>query len=188
MVSIDSSEDRDQQQAEFEDVIEENPLVEVYEMVVEYIVQHELQELVEVRFEVRGIALEIKDRILFDSAKADLKPNAKEVLTKLAPLLERLPYMTSVEGHTDNRSINTPQFPSNWELSTARALSVVKYFIEELDLEPKKLAVVGLGEYHPIVPNTGPENWELNRRVIIVINAEDPFMSEVLEDDGTEIK
>ncbi len=167
------------------DILEENPLVEVYHTVLEYIEEHELGGVVDVRFEVRGIALEIKDRILFDSAKADLKPEAKEILNKLAPMLKDLPYMTSIEGHTDNRPINTPEFPSNWELSVARALSVTRYFIDELNLEPERFAVVGLGEYHPVAPNDGPENWQLNRRVIIVINAENPFESEVLKDGGT---
>ncbi|KUO52531.1 MAG: hypothetical protein APF76_05730 [Desulfitibacter sp. BRH_c19] len=171
---------------EFQDVIEENPLVEVYYIVVNYIDEHELQEIVEVRFEKRGIALEIKDRILFDSGRADLKSNAKEVLTTLAPLLKELPYMTSVEGHTDDRPINTQKFPSNWELSVARALSVVRYFVDGLEMEPERFAVVGLGEFHPIVANDSPENMLLNRRVIIVINAEDPFKSEVLEDGGTD--
>jgi chemotaxis protein MotB len=170
---------------DYSDIMEENPLVEVYNAVNSYIEEHNLGDVVEVRFEVRGIALEIKDQILFDSAKADLKPGAKEVLEKLAPLLKDLPYMTSVEGHTDNRPINTPQFPSNWELSAARALSVVRFFIDELNLEPQRFAVVGLGEYHPVVPNDGPDNWQLNRRVIIVINAENPFKSEVLDSGGT---
>ncbi|WP_028307496.1 flagellar motor protein MotB [Desulfitibacter alkalitolerans] len=171
---------------ELQDVIEENPLVEVYISVTNYIAENDLQEVVEVRFEKRGIALEIKDRILFDSARADLKPNAREVLKKLAPLLQELPYMTSVEGHTDDRPINTRQFPSNWELSVARALSVVRYFIDDLNMEPKRFAIVGLGEYHPIAANDSPENLQLNRRVIIVINAEDPFKSEVLSDGRTE--
>ncbi|MBS3970085.1 MAG: OmpA family protein [Clostridia bacterium] len=175
-----SEQDGSLDMGEIQEVIEENPLVEVYITVTNYIKEHDLQEVVEVRFEKRGIALEIKDRILFDSARAELKPNAKEVLKKLAPLLRELPYMTSVEGHTDDRPINTPQFPSNWELSVARALSVVRYFIDDLNLEPERFAIVGLGEYHPIVPNDSPENWQLNRRVIIVINAEDPFKSEVV--------
>jgi chemotaxis protein MotB len=175
-----SEQDESLDMGEIQEVIEENPLVEVYITVTNYIKEHDLQEVVEVRFEKRGIALEIKDRILFDSARAELKPNAKEVLKKLAPLLRELPYMTSVEGHTDDRPINTPQFPSNWELSVARALSVVRYFIDDLNLEPERFAIVGLGEYHPIVANDSPENWQLNRRVIIVINAEDPFKSEVV--------
>ncbi len=181
-----TDEDGKSDLGETQDIIEENPLVEVYYIVVNYIDEHELQDVVEVRFEKRGIALEIKDRILFDSARADLKTNAMEVLATLAPLLKELPYMTSVEGHTDDRPINTQQFPSNWELSVARALSVVRYFIDDLEMEPERFAIVGLGEYHPIVPNESSENMQLNRRVIIVINAEDPFKSEVLTDGGTE--
>ncbi len=169
---------------EYISILEENPLVEVYQMVTLYVEEHDLQDLVEIRFEVRGIALEIKDRILFDSGRAYLKPNARSVLEKLAPLLDELPYMTSVEGHTDDRPINTPQFPSNWELSAARALSVVRFFVDEMGLDPQRFAVVGLSEYHPIVSNDTVENLQLNRRVVIVINAEDPFKSEVLDDEG----
>lgn len=171
---------------ELQELAMDNPLVEVYLAVISYLETNQLQDTVEVRFEKRGIALEIKDRILFDSGSAYLKPNARKVLNSLAPLLKDLSYMISVEGHTDDRPIHTSQFPSNWELSVARALSVVKFFIEDFKLDPQKFAVVGLGEYHPVVPNNSPGNWQLNRRVIIVVNAEDPFKSEVLDDGRTE--
>ena len=74
-----------------------------------------------------------------------------------------------VEGHTDNLPINTPRFPSNWELSTARATSVIRYLIEEENLDPERLSAAGYGEYRPIDANDTPEGRARNRRVDLVI-------------------
>jgi len=73
-----------------------------------------------------------------------------------------------IEGHTDDLPIHNSVFPSNWELSSARAISVLRYFIQK-GIEPQRLAAVGYGEYHPLVPNTSPENRARNRRVEIYI-------------------
>jgi chemotaxis protein MotB len=77
-----------------------------------------------------------------------------------------------VEGHTDNIPISTAKFPSNWELSTARAMSVVKYLYKVEGISASKLAAVGHGEYRPLVPNTTRENRSRNRRVEIFIKWE----------------
>jgi len=157
-----------------------NPLLEVFYTVQALLEETGLQEEVEVRYEDRGIALEIKDRVLFDSGKADLKQDALAILDVLAGFLDRLPYQISVEGHTDNRRIHTQEFPSNWELSAARAVRVVRYFTEVRRLDPVKFAAVGFSQYQPIVPNDTAENMAQNRRVVIMIIARDPYASEVL--------
>jgi len=81
--------------------------------------------------------------------------------------------MIRIEGHTDNVPIKTSMFRSNWELSTARAISVVRYFTEELPadqhIEPRKFEVSGYGEYHPIAPNDTPQNKQKNRRIELTI-------------------
>ncbi|MBW1902469.1 MAG: OmpA family protein, partial [Deltaproteobacteria bacterium] len=74
-----------------------------------------------------------------------------------------------VEGHTDDVPIRSRQFPSNWELSSARALAVLRLLLEKSDIEPERLSAAGYGEYHPNVPNDSSENRRLNRRVDIVI-------------------
>ncbi|GFN24141.1 OmpA family protein [Thermanaeromonas sp. C210] len=146
-------------------------MMETLQSIQNFLAEHGLEDMVEVRYEEGGVALDIKERILFDSGKADLKPEARQVLDKLATLLARLPNNIKVEGHTDNRPINTPEFPSNWELSAARAIRVVRYFIERHGLEPHRFTAVGYGEYRPLVPNDSPEHMAQNRRVIILIGS-----------------
>lgn len=159
--------------------LEENPLPEVYLTVKKYIRENSLEDMVEVSYEHRGIAMEIKERILFDSGSAVLKPEAAKLLDPLSGLLEQLNYRISIEGHTDNLPIHTERYPTNWELSTARSSQVIRYFVERHGLDPQKFAAVGLGEYHPVAPNDNPVDRALNRRVIIVVNAVDPYASEV---------
>jgi chemotaxis protein MotB len=89
-------------------------------------------------------------------------------MKQLAQTLKPFPNPIRVEGHTDNRPINTAAFPSNWELSAARAASVVHLFMQQ-GLEPARLAVIGLGEYRPTHPNDTPEGRNANRRVVLVI-------------------
>ena len=142
---------------------------DMYDMTVHYLKQEGLLDLAEVTYEEGGIALDIKETILFDSGNAVLKPGARELLNRLAGFFAEIPNEIVVEGHTDNRRINTVQYPSNWELSVDRAAKVVRYLIEEEGLNPRRFTVVGYGEYHPVVPNTSPENQAMNRRVMMVI-------------------
>ncbi|MDN5346755.1 MAG: chemotaxis protein MotB [Clostridia bacterium] len=146
-------------------------LLETYTQVREFLKANNMEDQVEVTYQRGGVALDIKERILFDSGKADLKPEAKNLLDKLAGLLRSLPNDIRVEGHTDSRPIHTVEFPTNWELSAARAARVVRYFTEEHGLDPRRFMAVGYGEFHPLVPNTSPENMALNRRVILLITA-----------------
>ncbi|HBT47767.1 MAG TPA: flagellar motor protein MotS [Peptococcaceae bacterium] len=149
-------------------------MMETYQAIQDFLAENGLEDVVEVRYEEGGVALDIKERILFDSGKADLKPEARLVLDKVADLLAELPNNIRVEGHTDNRPINTPEFPSNWELSAARAIRVVRYFIDRHGLEPSRFTAVGHGEYRPLLPNTSPENMAQNRRVVILIGSRNP--------------
>lgn len=124
---------------------------------------------VQVNMEERGIVIRFVEGVLFDSGKADIKPEAKKILNDMAPILKRMNHQLRVEGHTDNRPINTKQFPSNWELSTARAVNVVRFFIEQHNFSPYIISAAGYGEYRPVAPNDTQEHRALNRRVDIVI-------------------
>ncbi|NLL17594.1 MAG: OmpA family protein [Clostridia bacterium] len=155
-------------------------LMEVYQMVEQTLAEAGLEDQVTLRYEEAGVALDIQDRVLFDSAKADLKPEAKGILDPLAELFQRLPFQIHVEGHTDSRPISNIQFPSNWELSGARASRVIRFFTEEHQLDPHKFAAVGYGEFRPVAPNDTEANMQLNRRVVMVIRAKDVFTEEVL--------
>lgn len=117
----------------------------------------------------RGLTLRFADTALFDSGKADLRPKAIEALDQIADILTKIPNQIRVEGHTDNRPISTPQFPSNWELSMGRAGAVVRYLQVKHKVSPDRLAGIGYGEYRPVAPNDSDGNRQLNRRVDIVI-------------------
>lgn len=156
---------------------------EVYNLVNNFIAELGLEDEVQAQIDDEGVALLIKDRILFDSGKADLKPEAKEILEPIAKLLGALKHEIWVEGHTDSRPIHTREYPTNWELSTARSSRVIRYFVEEKNLDPKRFVAIGYGEYRPVAPNTTWENMQQNRRVVIIIRTEDLEKVEVPTDE-----
>jgi chemotaxis protein MotB len=114
------------------------------------------------------IAVDISTDILFDSGVAHLSPAAIQALERLAAALAPWPNAVRVEGHTDDRPIRTAAFPSNWELSAARAASVVHLFMDH-GIAPERLAVLGFGQYRPVMPNTTAAGRNANRRVEVVI-------------------
>lgn len=116
------------------------------------------------------LVLRFNSVILFDLSSADIRDSAKGVLKKLGNILNRLDNEIIIQGHTDNLPINTPQFPSNWELSTRRATNVVHFFIDNCGIEPSRLTATGNGEFKPVKPNDTPENRQQNRRIDIVIS------------------
>lgn len=117
----------------------------------------------------RGLVVHIMESALFGEASADLKPRALEVLDLIAQKVSALPNHVRIEGHTDDRPINTVVYPSNWELSSARATAVVRYITGTHDIAPDRISALGYGEYRPIRPNNSIENRAQNRRVDIVI-------------------
>ncbi|MEJ2101339.1 MAG: flagellar motor protein MotB [Desulfobacterales bacterium] len=116
--------------------------------------------------------LVFEDQILFDFGKDAINPEGFPLLNKIAQALIDVPYRLRVEGHTDNVPIRTKRFPSNWELSAARAVNVVKYFIRVSKLDPQRLSAVGYGDSRPVVPNDTPFNRAKNRRVEILLLTE----------------
>ncbi len=116
-----------------------------------------------------GILIQMGDKILFDQGKAVLKPKAKDILSIVGNSIREQASEIQVAGHTDNVPIHTKEFPSNWELSTARALSVVRYLVDEVHVPPQTLAAVGYGEYRPIAPNLTEEQRQINRRVEFLV-------------------
>lgn len=143
-------------------------LWELFEELVELIEQEGLTG-VQLDLQERGLVVRFAEQVFFDLGEATLKPEARETLRKLAGTLRSLPNPLRVEGHTDNLPINTPRFPSNWELSVHRATNVVRFLIEEEGFDPQKLSAAGYSEYRPLKPNDSAENRAMNRRVDIVI-------------------
>lgn len=122
----------------------------------------------EVRQDERGIILSFKDNILFESGKAELKGSATDILNAVASIAKKTSHRVLIEGHTDNLPIRNSLFPSNWELSTARAASVLNYLIKNYNLPPDRFAISGYAEYKPVASNETPEGRAKNRRVDIV--------------------
>jgi chemotaxis protein MotB len=125
-------------------------------------------KLVTVRRENLWLEIEINTDILFPSGAGEFAPAAEPVLDKLAEVLKPFPNPIRVEGHTDDRPIHTAEFPSNWELSAARAASVVHQFTKQ-GIDPLRLEIVGFGEFHPRQPNDSNEGRNANRRVAVLV-------------------
>jgi chemotaxis protein MotB len=125
-------------------------------------------KLVTVRRENMWLEIEINADILFPSGAGEFAPAAEPVLDKLADVLKPFPNPIRVEGHTDDRPIRTTAFPSNWELSAARAASVVHQFTRQ-GIDPLRLEIVGFGEFHPRQPNETSEGRNANRRVVVLV-------------------
>lgn len=128
-------------------------------------------DLIRMRREHFWVEVEINTSLLFASGSAEIFPEARPVLDELSGILEDLPVRVHVEGFTDDVPISTAQFPSNWELSAARASSVLRLLVEN-GLDPTTMAAIGFGEYRPIADNETPEGRRQNRRVTIVILAD----------------
>jgi chemotaxis protein MotB len=124
--------------------------------------------LVTVRRESMWLEIEINTDILFPSGAGGFSPAAEPVLDKLAEVLKPFPNPIRVEGHTDDRPVHTAAFPSNWELSAARAASVVHQFTKQ-GIDPLRLEIVGFGEFHPRQANDSVDHRNANRRVAILV-------------------
>lgn len=149
---------------------QENENLEILEDVLTYIKEKNLEEDVQVYNDVRGINIQMKDSVLFDTGKAELRPESKTVLDKISDLIAKVDNDIIIEGHTDNVPINKPGMPNNWYLSSDRALSVLDYFLQNKDISnPGRLSPQGCGEYKPIAPNDTDENRAKNRRVNIIV-------------------
>ena len=141
------------------------------------------EDLIEVREADFYLEVEIKADILFPSGEAEIEAPALPVLERVAEVLEPFDNPIQVEGHTDDVPIGEADFPSNWELSAARAGRVVRLFADE-GVDPMRLAVVGLGEHRPIASNETPEGRNQNRRVSLVIHADARAQERWYTEDG----
>lgn len=134
--------------------------------------------------ELQGkLTVNILDRILFDSGEATLKPEGETVLRKVADVLAQFPQRrVHVVGHTDNvpiRASARTKFLSNWELSMARATSAVRFLCEHAGVDPHRLGAVGYGEFRPLADNSTPEGRARNRRIAIVVLADELVGSDI---------
>ena len=150
--------------------VEQVSIDELVKDVEEVIVNEDLEEVVDVEVTARGVTISAKGAILFPSGSATLKQSALPMLGKFANIIAEKEYNIAVEGHTDNEAISSSlaeYFPTNWELSSARASSVVRYFIET-GLPASRFRAVGYADTEPIESNDTSEGRAGNRRVAIV--------------------
>jgi chemotaxis protein MotB len=118
-----------------------------------------------------GFVISLSEVGFFDSGEAALLPGAADKISRIAGVLSRNGLSLRIEGHSDNQPIHNDQFQSNWELSTARAMAVLSWLVNDTAFPPAKLSVAGYGEYRPVATNASPEGRKLNRRVDLVVVA-----------------
>ena len=152
--------------------INENQQLETLQRSMErYIEQNHLQNQLSTNLLESGLLIRIKEQALFQSGSADLVPESQKIGVVVAGLLATMPEQVLISGHTDNMPINTPQYPSNWELSNQRALNFLKYILSvNPKLDPKRFSAIGYGEYRPAAPNDTEEGRQKNRRVEIMVS------------------
>ncbi|WP_410506213.1 OmpA family protein [Haloimpatiens sp. FM7315] len=142
----------------------------MYEEIASYVNKSKIKGKVEVLKDSRGVVLRLKDNVLFDVGKADIKEASSPILNMISEILKKFSDTSViVEGHTDNVPISNYRYPSNWELSTSRAVNVLKYFVEINKMTPARFTAAGYGEYRPIVSNDNDLNRSKNRRVNIIL-------------------
>lgn len=146
-------------------------MAELSRTVSDFIVTEGLGSIIDVELTPKGVEVNLKDNMLFDSGKSELKKKSLPVLLQISRIINHPDFadrIVSVEGHTDSRPIKTERFPSNWELSTSRAASVVRYFIST-GLNSKKFEASGYANSVPRASEVTSSGRQANRRVVVVI-------------------
>ncbi|WP_055667091.1 flagellar motor protein MotB [Desnuesiella massiliensis] len=151
------------------EVSEENKLMNLKENVDNYLQSAGMSTGISTSIEERGLVISLKDSIIFDSGKAEIKNDYKKKLVDLGSILNKMDSYIRVEGHTDNVPINNNKFNSNWQLSVIRATNVTELLIEEAHIAPKRLSSIGYGEFRPVADNNTEQGRAQNRRVDIVL-------------------
>ena len=126
---------------------------------------------VDTRITPEGFVISLKELGFFNSGQAVLLPGAAKKIERIAKVLTQHGLDLRVEGHSDDQPIHTAQFNSNWDLSTARALAVVLFLVNDSGFDPKRFSVAGYGQYRPIADDTTPAGRRMNRRVDLVVVA-----------------
>lgn len=122
-----------------------------------------------IRHDAIGVRIQLAASAIFPSGSSTLKNDALDPLDKIANMLKKTKKRIIVEGHTDNESIHTEQFPSNWELSASRATKIVRYFLQRHHIDSKRMTAVAYADQRPLAPNDTEENRAKNRRIELLI-------------------
>jgi chemotaxis protein MotB len=160
---------KDRDESKEVDKDNQDSLSSLLEEVEAYLDENNLNNVITANRTEQGVVLVLQESILFDSAEAEILDSGMPFLDRIGSLLHDIPNSVKVEGHTDSRPISNFRYPSNWELSGARASSVIRYLIEENEFDESRFSAAGYADTRPAVPNDSPQNWSQNRRVEIVI-------------------
>lgn len=155
------------------------------------LLESEQDQEVDVEVTEKGVTFRINAPFLFDSGRATLKDQTRVVLDRLSEFCRKFPYPVRIGGHTDSIPINNERFPSNWDLSAARAAAVARFF-QKTGVAPERMAASGYGEFQPVAPNDTAEGRGKNRRVEIfmkldkdrIFNRSLPLQSEETDNGG----
>lgn len=149
---------------------QEEELQDLMARIEDYVKDNQLQDQIHVSDLPKGISITLSDRFLFDTGKADLKEGSAKTMAKLASLFKQLDTVISIEGHTDNQPIvRASKFKDNWELSGARALSVLRFFLDKEKLDPQHFQYAGYADTRPAADNANADGRQKNRRVEITV-------------------
>lgn len=144
-------------------------LESISEELQQYVQDAGLDDRVRVTMTMRGLVITLAEAGFFDSGEATVRPAAYPILEAIARVLTHYKRPLRVEGHTDDRPISTPRFPSNWELSSARAAHIVRLLVDDFAYPPERLSASGYAHFHPLDGNDTDEGRKRNRRVDIVV-------------------
>jgi len=137
-----------------------------------YVTEQQLGNYIGLTITEKGLVISLREKLMFDSGKDEIHEEANYILRDLTKNIVDVPNNVRIEGHTDNVPIGPElksKFPTNWELSTARATNVTRYLLETLNFPPGRISSAGYGEYQPVVDNDTEEHRAMNRRVDIVV-------------------
>lgn len=144
-------------------------LMEVQRKLEQYIQANSLAGDLQTVLTEDGLVIRIRDTALFPSGSASLLPQSRRFAGEIAKMLATVEQRITVSGHTDNLPISTGEFPSNWELSSRRAVNFMRYLIDDGKLKPERFSAIGYGEYRPLITNSTPEGRAKNRRVEVLL-------------------
>ncbi|WP_373757875.1 OmpA family protein [Jeotgalibaca porci] len=144
-------------------------LIEIYNRVINFVEKNDLEDKVIITADPKGVYVNVSNAILFGKESASISREGRSVLKSVGKLLNQLDNRVVIEGHTDDIPNAYGQYPTNWELSVGRAVSVLRYLNENEHVDARRLSAVGYGENQPLAPNNSEENRARNRRVNIVV-------------------
>lgn len=149
---------------------EQHNLEQLKQQLDKYIKQNGLASQLDTQLNQSELLITIRDNALFPSGNANIKPESRKLAIAIGQMLQQYPdYEILVTGHTDNQPINTAEFPSNWELSSKRAINFMKILLENKAFDPKRFSATGYGEFRPLSDNLSDEGRATNRRVEVSI-------------------